>query len=253
MIYEQVTEELKERFHRARSVAVLTGAGVSAESGVPTFRGGGGAAVWKGLPAERVASPEMLAADPTTLWEWYNYRRVLISQVAPNPAHRALADWEQTFAEFTLITQNVDGLHYAAGSRNVLELHGNIWRVRCLSCRARSENRQVPLPEIPPKCACGGLLRPEIVLFGEVLPQDVFAQAVTAATTCDIFFAVGTSAVVYPAASLPLTAKYNGAFVIEVNPERTPLSEYADATILGRAGEVLPKFLAKTESIKRNA
>jgi NAD-dependent deacetylase len=244
MVYEQVTEELKQRFQRARAVAVLTGAGVSAESGVPTFRGGGGAAVWKGLPAERLASPEMLESDPVMLWEWYNYRRELISRAAPNPAHRVLAEWERIFTSFTLITQNVDELHRAAGSRNVLELHGSLWRVRCLRCEARSENREVPLPELPPRCDCGGILRPEVVLFGEMLPPDVFAQASMAAASCDLFFVVGTSAVVYPAALLPVSAKQHGAFVIEVNPGPTPLTGNVDATILGRAGEVLLEFQA---------
>jgi NAD-dependent deacetylase len=246
MIYEQVTEELKQRFQQARAVAVLTGAGVSAESGVPTFRGGGGAAVWKGLPAERLASPEMLKSDPVMLWEWYNYRREIISRASPNPAHRALAEWEQSFPTFTLITQNVDELHRAAGSRNVLELHGSLWRVRCMECGARSENRDVPLAELPPRCQCGGVLRPEVVLFGEMLPPDVYARASMAAASCDLFFVVGTSAVVYPAASLPVSAKQHRAFVIEVNPEPTPVSEYADATILGRAGDVLPGLVRET-------
>ena len=243
MIYESVTEELKERFREAWAVVVLTGAGVSAESGVPTFRGGGGAPVWKGMPVEKIATPEMLRADPVTFWEWYAYRREVIERAEPNPAHRAIAAWEEYFERLTVITQNVDELHQRAGSHAVVELHGSLWRVRCLQCGVRSEDRRVPLPEIPPRCpSCGGLLRPDVVLFGESVPEAIFSQAVAATATCDLFFVVGTSAVVYPAAVLPALAKHNRAFVIEVNPETTPVTEVADATILGRAGEILPLF-----------
>jgi len=243
MIYERVTEELKERFREAWAVAVLTGAGVSAESGVPTFRGGGGAPVWKGLPVEQIATPEMLRADPVTFWQWYAYRREVIERAEPNAAHRAIAAWERYFERLTVITQNVDGLHQRAGSHNVVELHGSLWRVRCTQCDLKSEDRRVPLPEIPPRCpACGGLLRPDVVLFGEAVPQDLFSQAVAAVATCDLFLVVGTSAVVYPAAMLPTLAKQNRAFVIEVNPEATPVTEIADVTLLGRAGEILPRL-----------
>ncbi len=243
MIYEQVTEELRERFREAWAVVVLTGAGISAESGVPTFRGGGGAAVWKGLPVEKIATPEMLASDPVTFWQWYAYRREVIHRAEPNAAHRAIAQWERHFEHFTVVTQNVDGLHQRAGSRHVLELHGSLWRVRCTQCGARSEEHRVPLPEIPPRCAsCGGILRPDVVLFGEAVSEEIFSAAVAAVATCDLLLVVGTSAVVYPAASLPILAKQGHAFVIEVNPEATPVTEMADVTILGRAGEILPRL-----------
>jgi len=243
MIYERVTEELRERFREAWAVAVLTGAGVSAESGVPTFRGGGGAPVWRGLPAEKIATPEMLRADPVTFWQWYAYRREVIERAEPNPAHRAIAAWERHFERLTVITQNVDGLHQRAGSRNVLEVHGSLWRVRCTHCGVRREDRRVPLPEIPPRCpACGGILRPDVVLFGEAVPEEIFSQAVAATATCDLLLVVGTSAVVFPTATLPVLAKHNRAFVIEVNPEVTPVTEIADVTLLGRAGEILPRL-----------
>jgi NAD-dependent deacetylase len=243
MIYERVTEELKERFREAWAVAVLTGAGISAESGVPTFRGGGGAAVWRGMPVEKIATPQMWRADPVTFWQWYAYRREVIERAEPNSAHRAIAAWERQFERLTVITQNVDGLHQRAGSRNVLELHGSLWRVRCPQCGLKMEDRRVPLPEIPPRCpSCGGIVRPDVVLFGEAVPEAVFSQAVAATATCDLFLVVGTSAVVYPAAALPALAKQNRAFVIEVNPETTPVTEIADVTILGRAGEILPRF-----------
>ncbi|RMG51459.1 MAG: NAD-dependent deacylase [Acidobacteria bacterium] len=236
----EITEELKRRFRRARRVVVLTGAGISAESGVPTFRGGGGSAVWRGFPFEQISSAEMLARDPALVWEWFNYRRQVISQARPNAAHRALAEWEKRFQSLVVITQNIDDLHRAAGSRTVLELHGNIWRVRCLSCGRVTENRQVPLREIPPTCTCGGMLRPDVVLFGEALPGEVLHRAQAEAARCELFFIVGTSAIVYPAAYLPVIAKHGGAYVVEVNPETTPVSSLVDVTLSGKAGEVLP-------------
>lgn len=242
MIYDGVSEELKARFRRARRVGVLTGAGVSAESGVPTFRGGGDSAVWKGFPFEQVSSAMMLAANPVLVWEWFNYRREVISRVKPNPAHYALARWPTKFESCTLVTQNIDDLHRAAGSTDVLELHGNVWRVRCLSCGRLMEHRDVPIRENPPRCSCGGALRPDVVLFGEVLPQVVWRRAYEAACQCDLFFVVGTSAIVYPAAQLPHVAKQSGAFLMEVNPETTPLTAWADATVLGTAAAILPAF-----------
>ncbi|GBC78357.1 NAD-dependent protein deacylase [bacterium HR08] len=243
MICERVAEELKERFREARAVVVLTGAGISAESGVPTFRGGGGATVWRGMPVEKIATPEMWRADPVTFWQWYAYRREVIERAEPNAAHRAIAAWERQFERLTVITQNVDGLHQRAGSRKILELHGSLWRVRCLQCGLNMEDRRVPLPEIPPRCpSCGGILRPDVVLFGEVVPETVFSRAVAATAECELFLVVGTSAVVYPAAVLPVLAKQHRAFVIEVNPETTPVTGIADVTILGRAGEILPHF-----------
>lgn len=220
---------------------MLTGAGVSAESGVPTFRGGGRTAVWKGMPFDVISSAGMVRSNLPEVWEWFDYRRGVVGDCRPNPAHRAIARWQDRFASFTLATQNVDGLHAAAGSRAVLELHGNIWRARCLSCGNREELRGKPADVRPPVCAaCGGQMRPDVVLFGEMLPERVWTAAAERAATCDLCFVVGTSAIVYPAAGLPYAAAEAGAFLVEVNPEPTPLSEACDVTLRGAAGEMLP-------------
>jgi len=246
MILTTTTDELQSAFDRAHSVAVLTGAGISAESGVPTFRGGGGSEIWtwRGRPVTELSSAELIATDPKLVWEWFDYRRGMLTSIEPNAGHRALAEWERRFEEFTLITQNIDDLHRAAGSHNVLELHGNIWRARCLRCASTFEARKSPLEENPPRCfSCAGPARPDVVLFGEMLPEGVFERAEEAAARADLFFVIGTSAVVYPAAGLPITAKRSGARVIEVNPEMTDVSFVADITLLGKAGEILPQFL----------
>jgi NAD-dependent deacetylase len=232
---------LRERLRAARSVFVLTGAGVSAESGVPTFRGGGGAALWKGMPFDVISSAAMVERDLRAVWEWFDYRRDSLRTLRPNAAHEALAAWQDKFQTFTLATQNVDGLHAAAGSRDVLELHGSVWTARCTACSAKEDLRKLDSDVRPPVCGvCGGEMRPDVVLFGEMLPVDVFAKAEGAASACDVCFVVGTSAVVYPAARLPLAARAAGAYLVEVNPERTPLSDECDETIEGPAGHVLP-------------
>lgn len=238
-----VDEVLRERMRSAQSVFVLTGAGVSAESGVPTFRGGGNTAVWKGMSFDVISSAGMIARDLPAVWEWFDYRRRGLEHCQPNPAHAALACWQERFRRFTLATQNIDGLHAAAGSREVLELHGNVWRARCLSCGGSEDLREMEGGERPPVCrACGGLMRPDVVLFGEMLPVSVWEEAAGRAARCDVCFVVGTSAIVYPAAGLPVAARRAGAFLVEVNPEPTPLSEICDATIRGLAGEVLPRL-----------
>lgn len=236
-----ISPELRERLDAARSVLVLTGAGISAESGVPTFRGGGNSAVWKGMPFDIISSAEMVRRDLPAVWEWFDYRRELLKSLVPNPAHLAIAQWQNRFDELTLVTQNVDGLHQLAGSRDVLELHGSIWRTRCVSCGARFEiGRDTTRPD---ECtACGDHLRPDVVLFGEMLPLGAFERASEMASRCDLCFIVGTSALVYPAASLPEVAKSSGAYLCEVNPELTPLSYMCDAVLNGRAGDVLPLF-----------
>jgi NAD-dependent deacetylase len=235
------SEELRARIGAARNVFALTGAGVSAESGVPTFRGGGGATVWKGMPFDVISSAAMVEKDLSVVWEWFDYRRGRLESLRPNPAHLTLARWQDRFESFTLATQNIDGLHAAAGSREVLELHGNIWTARCLSCEARRDVRDVESDERPPLCAsCGDAMRPDVVLFGEMLPADVYREAAMRAASCDVCFVVGTSALVYPAAGLPVVAARAGAYLVEVNPERTPLSEICDEVIEGRAGEILP-------------
>lgn len=238
----QIPEELRERLRSARSVFVLTGAGVSAESGVPTFRGSGQTgAVWKGMPFEVISSAGMVRSNLPEVWEWFDYRRGALGHCRPNPAHETIARWQNRFQHFTLATQNIDGLHDAAGSREVLELHGNAWRARCLKCGGREDLREKRAEIRPPVCvACGGQMRPDVVLFGEMLPEDVWVRAAERAAGCDLCFVVGTSAIVYPAAGLPYAAAEAGAFLVEVNPEPTSLSDACDLTLRGAAGEILP-------------
>ena len=226
----------------AERVAVLTGAGISAESGVPTFRGTGG--LWREYRPEDLATPDAFARDPKLVWDWYDWRRGLIAGTEPNAGHHALARMEQRLPRFSLITQNVDGLHDLAGSRRVHKLHGDIWELRCTVCAHRGINRAVPLPEIPPRCACGALLRPGVVWFGEMLPAEVLEQAWADASACDLFLVVGTSALVHPAAALPKAAAARGARVIEINTEETSISGSADLVLRGTAAALLPALAA---------
>jgi len=238
-----ISKRLCDVFLTANNVLVLTGAGVSAESGVPTFRGGGQSAVWKGMPFEVISSAQMLARDLPAVWEWFNYRRSLLAELKPNAAHTTIANWQERFSDLSVVTQNVDGLHQAAGSRDVIELHGSVWRARCFDCDARYSLNELNCDEGVPSCFdCGGNLRPDVVLFGEMLPPGAFERAADAAQRCELCLVVGTSAVVYPAASIPEIAKSNGAYLVEVNPERTPLSEFCDEVVTGKAGEVLPQL-----------
>lgn len=226
---------------KGRSIAVLTGAGISAESGVPTFRGEDG--LWRSFRAEDLATPHAFRADPKLVWEWYAWRRELIGDCQPNPAHRTLAEIEEA-EDVVLITQNVDGLHRLAGSRQVVELHGNIWRMRCTrSCRPPWEDRSVPLPEIPPHCPdCEALARPDVVWFGESLPGQSLEAAFAAVQHCEVMLVIGTSAMVQPAASLPLLALQSGTYVIEINPQPTPISGAVDETIRQPAAVALPNW-----------
>jgi NAD-dependent deacetylase len=238
---QSISDQLRDRFESAKSVLVLTGAGVSAESGVPTFRGGGNTAVWKGMPFDVISSARMVERDLPRVWEWFDYRRTLLQPLEPNPAHREIARWQKRFQQFTLVTQNIDGLHQKAGSKSVIELHGNIWRARCVSCQARYEilagERRAE------QCvSCGNWLRPDVVLFGEMLPGGAFELAAESAQGCELCIVVGTSGIVYPAASLPEIAKAAGAYLCEVNPERTGVSELCDEVLTGKAGELLPMF-----------
>jgi NAD-dependent deacetylase len=230
-----------ERVRGAGEVLALTGAGVSAESGVPTFRGPGG--LWREYRFEDLATPEAFERDPTLVWEWYAWRREVIAGLAPNAAHVALASMEKRLAGFLLATQNVDGLHAAAGSRRVLELHGSIWRVRCAECGHAALDRRVPFPELPPRCACGTILRPDVTWFGEMLPQAAVEGAVAAARSAEVVLVIGSSSLVYPAAGLPEIARAAGAFVIEVNTEATPLTPSADISLRGTAAELVPALL----------
>ena len=231
----------RERIAGAQSLTVLTGAGISADSGVPTFRGADG--LWRNYRAENLATPEAFERDPRLVWEWYNWRREVLATKKPNEAHSALARMEERTEHFHLITQNVDGLHRLAGSQNISELHGDIWKVRCTSCRLVVENRDVPLALLPHCSGCGGLLRPHIVWFGEALDAQVLARSFRAAESCDVMVIVGTSGVVYPAAMLMPSAVANGAFVIEINLDPTPHSSGADISLQGRAKEIVPLLL----------
>jgi len=237
------TQRAAALLRSARRVAVLTGAGVSAESGVPTFRGSGG--LWEGRPIEEVASLQGFLADPVRVWRFYEERRRRLIDVRPNPGHEVLARWQKCFERYDLITQNVDGLHQAAGAENVLELHGNIWRVRCLGCGREREDRTVPFPELPPRCeACGGMERPAVVWFGEFLPQDVLQAASRAAEEAEVLLVVGTSAVVYPAAGLVEVTARHGGKVVEVNPDPSALAHVATVQLRGPSGDLLPRLAA---------
>ena len=235
-------QAVREWLRNASSIAVLTGAGVSAESGVPTFRGNNG--LWRQYRAEDLATPGAFARDPKLVWEWYDWRRSLIAEAKPNPGHYALAEAETRAQKFTLITQNVDGLHELAGSRNVLRLHGSIWMLRCVDCGREREDRRARLPEIPPRCECGGLLRPGVVWFGEALPVPVWQEAEKAARSAELFLLIGTSAMVYPAAGLATIAKSSGARVVEINIAETGFSDSIDEFLQGPSGELLPQLMA---------
>jgi NAD-dependent deacetylase len=224
------------------SVMVLTGAGISAESGIPTFRGEDG--LWRQYRAEELATPRAFFRNPELVWQWYDWRRGLISDCRPNPAHSTLVDMETHFDDFLLVTQNVDGLHRLAGSQKIVELHGNLWRMRCTQmCSPGWEDRNTPLRVLPPLCPkCGEIARPDVVWFGETLPMEAIEMADAAARRCQIMLVIGTSALVQPAASLPLLALQSGATVVEFNPQPTPLSAHVDVTVRKPAAETLPRW-----------
>jgi len=234
-------EAARARINAASRVAVLTGAGISAESGLPTFRGAGG--LWRQYRPEELATPEAFERDPKLVWEWYDWRRGLIAAAQPNAGHRALVELERRVPEFTLITQNVDGLHDRAGSRRILKVHGDIWDVRCVECGREMRDDRVPLPELPPLCECGGMLRPGVVWFGEALPEDVWRDGVRAVERAEVLLVVGTSAVVYPAAGLIDIASRAGATVVEVNVDETPYSRTVEFALRGSAAELLSGLL----------
>ena len=235
-------DSIKSKLHTEQSITVLTGAGISAESGVPTFRESDG--LWKNFRPEQLATLKAFHADPYLVWEWYDWRRKLIEAIEPNPAHYVLVEMENQTEQFTLITQNIDGLHYKAGSQNVLEIHGNIWKVQCAKCQRPSRNSEVPIQILPTCRQCGGLLRPKVVWFGEPLPAKELKAAQFATTHCNLMFIIGTSGLVQPAASLGVAGKQAGAYVVEINIEETPLSNIADETRTGKASDVLIDFLS---------
>lgn len=239
------TEAARDALASAKRVLVLTGAGISAESGVPTFRGGGGAAVWRGMPFEQLSSAEMVESDLPLVWEWFDYRRNVVGKCGPNPGHLAIAAAQNSgrFGAFALVTQNIDGLHAAAGSGEFMELHGNINRARCLSCGFLQDLDSIPEDERPPVCPeCFDSMRPDVVLFGEGLLAENIYRARDAAENCDVCIVVGTSGVVYPANELPLIARRSGAVVIEINPEPTVLTPLCDISIRSASAEALPKI-----------
>jgi len=238
---QEEIDALKRILRRSERIVVLTGAGISAESGVPTFRGANG--LWRNYNATELATPEAFSRDPKLVWEFYNWRRGLISRLTYNVAHKALAHLEAKVPHFTLITQNVDGLHLLAGSKNVLEIHGNLWKVRCTKCHRMTTDRSSDIGPLPKCQSCGGLLRPHVVWFGETLDPGLLQESVQAARDCQVMLVIGTSSIVQPAASLALEAKSGGAILAEINLEKTPHSHFMDFSLLGKAGDIVPKVV----------
>jgi NAD-dependent deacetylase len=245
---------LARRVAAARRAVVLTGAGVSEESGLGTFRGPGG--LWEEFRPEDLATPEAFARQPRRVWDWYAARHRTMAAASPNAAHRALARWPALFPSFLLVTQNIDQLHQRAGSPEVVELHGTLMAARCASCGARRPMGELIEPagpavaDRPPRCSCGGLWRPDVVWFGEELPKEAIDRAQRAAATCDLFVSAGTSATVFPAAGLIALARQAGALIIEVNPEATAFSALADLRLPGAAGHHLPALTAAIEACR---
>lgn len=243
----ELSEAVRERIRTAERVVVFSGAGVSRESGLDTFRGAGG--LWERMRPEELATPEAFRADPGKVWRWYAWRYRQASEAQPNPAHATIARLETLFPAVMVVTQNVDGLHQRAGSRSLLELHGTITRAVCERCGSGRDMGEAVAEssERPPLCSCGGRFRPAVVWFGEMLPQDVLVRAYEEATFCDLFLSVGTSSVVYPAAGLIELAHQAGACLIEVNPEPTPFSHIMDLRLAAPAGEALPALVDAME------
>ena len=232
-----------ERIKSSSHIVFFTGAGMSAESGISTFRGKDG--IWNKFKPEELANFNAFMKNPSMVWEWYNYRRDIVRQALPNAGHIAIAEFQKYVPKVTVITQNIDNLHKRAGSKKIFELHGNIERNYCVKCKTFYNDIELKM-EIP-KCKCGGLIRPDVVWFGEYLPEDQFNGAEIAASECDLFFVVGTSAVVYPAASLIYTAKHSGAFITEINIEKTEISSLSNNSFIGQAGKILPEILEKVK------
>jgi NAD-dependent deacetylase len=241
------SEEFLERISAAHNIVFFTGAGISAESGIPTFRGKDG--IWNKLNPEELANFNAFLKNPQLVWEWYNHRKKIIHESQPNQGHLAIARFETLFDKVSVVTQNIDNLHRRAGSSTVYELHGNIERNFCIKCR-KQYNTEPDFSSGVPKCSCGGMIRPDVVWFGEFLPQDQFRKAEIASVNSDIFFIAGTSAIVYPAASLIFTAKENGAYLAEVNIEETEVSSVCDVSFFEKSGTILPALIEEVKKIK---
>ena len=229
-------------------MTVLTGAGISAESGVPTFRGKDG--LWENNKVEELASVQALKENPQLFWKFYHWRKKLLYEAKPNLGHYSLVDFERLYEDFFLITQNVDNLHQRAGNKKLVELHGNIFETKCSACGQKHDAEIIEGPQVPNCNHCGGILRPDVVLFGENLSEKSLRQAQQSAAECEIFFSIGTSSLVEPAASLPYLAKANGSYIVEVNAEETPLSGHADECLRGNAGKVLPALVILIEKLQ---
>jgi NAD-dependent deacetylase len=243
------SDGLVRRLREASWVTAFTGAGVSAESGVPTFRGSGG--IWEKFRPEELASMDAFLRNPDLIWQWYAHRRAVMAEVQPNPGHTALVRLERLFPGFAVITQNIDNLHRRAGSATVYELHGNIERNFCSRCGESYHPESAACSDHVPRClACGGPVRPDVVWFGELLPEEQWQGSLRAARSADLFLSIGTSALVYPAASLPMIARRAGAYLVEINPEPTPLTDLADEFLAGRSGEILPLLAELAERIR---
>jgi NAD-dependent deacetylase len=246
--------DLLARLDEARSVLVLTGAGMSAESGIPTFRDAL-TGIWARYDPQELATPEAFAADPARVWQWYEQRRAAVREARPHAGHRALVELESLVPELTVVTQNVDGLHQLAGSGRVWELHGNIMRSRChLTQRPIAQDWLADSPHTPPRSPYveGGLARPDVVWFGEPLPSAALDAAMEAAGRCDFCFSVGTTSLVQPAASLPLFALDHGAALVEINPAETPLSPHADQAIRSKASPALVTLVSQLRALRRD-
>jgi NAD-dependent deacetylase len=243
------SKEFTDKLSESKRLVFFTGAGISAESGIPTFRGKDG--IWNKLKPEELANFNAFLRNPQMVWEWYNHRKKIIHDSKPNSGHLAIAEFEKYFDDVTVVTQNIDNLHRRAGSTKIYELHGNIERNYCIKCHT-FYNEELDFSEGVPKCKCGGLIRPDVVWFGEFLPADQLEESEKAAIRSDIFFVVGTSAVVYPAAGLVYTAKRSGSFIVEVNIEETEVTSIADVSFFGEAGKVLPAVLEKVKELKKN-
>ena len=246
-----ISPSLEHALETALHVVVFTGAGVSAESGVPTFRSAGG--LWEKYDPHQLATHEAFSHDPDLVWSWYSWRRNTIRGVEPNPGHYAIAEAEQLFPQFTLVTQNVDNLHQRAGSRRVHELHGNIERSRCLACGTYFMGDEAPPTDKAQSCSCGGFIRPDVVWFGESLPMEELQHAQNAATSCDLLFTIGTAATVYPAAMLPVMARRAGAYVVEINPEPSSIAHEVSECITGASGVVFPVIIERLKQLRTTA